>query len=212
MRAQEVISALAERRPPTQLLETARDAVELASGGGCAAQAHTALAMALAELGRHEEAHRSLQQLIGVTDRLPTASTSYGPPIDWAPYERHSAEGRVCARLGYGAAGCVLLARALELCPEDWLGERARLQMALAECLAVDGEVAAAVALALRVLVELPDEWHTYYLYDDAARVLSAVRAREPGMAVTLQELLRRTPYQDNRSVGSGSWSGKGRG
>jgi hypothetical protein len=76
----------------------------------------------------------------------------------------------------------------------------------------VDGEVAAGVALALRVLVELSDEWHTYYLYDDAARVLSAVRARQPGMAATLQELLARAPYLEGRSVGTGSRGVRGQG
>ncbi|MEJ1131543.1 helix-turn-helix domain-containing protein [Kribbella sp. CCNWLW197] len=204
VRALEAISGLAERRSPVQLLELADEAV---ASGGAVVQAHAARACVLAELSRQGEAHRALQELIGVADELPTASTSCGPLDDWAPYQVHGAEGRVCASLGYGAAGCVLLARAIELCPEDWLGERARLQMGLAECLVVDGEVAAGVAQALRVLVELPDEWHTYYLYDDAARVLSAVRTRQPGMAATLQELLRRTPYLDSRSVGTGSSS-----
>jgi hypothetical protein len=173
--------------------------------GGAVVQALAARALVLAELRRHGEAHRALQELIGGADELPSASTSSWPLTDWAPYEVRGAEGRVCARLEYGAAGCVLLARAIELCPEDWLGERARLQLGLAECLVVDGEVAAGVALALRVLVELPDEGHTYYLYDDAERVLSAVRTRQPGMATTLQELVGRRPYLDNRSVGTGS-------
>jgi hypothetical protein len=61
--------------------------------------------------------------------------------------------------------------------------------MGLAECLVIDGEVAAG----------------TYYLYDDAARVLNAVRTRQPGMAGTLQELLGRRPYLASRSVGTGS-------
>ncbi len=194
--AQEVISGLAERRPLLQLLETAGEA------GGAVVQAHGARALVLAELGRHSEAHRALQELIGIADELPSAST--GP----LAYEVHGTEGRVCARLGYGAAGCVLLARAFELCPDEWVGERARLRMGLAECLVVDGEVAAGVALALRVLVELPDEWHTYYLYGDGARVLSAVRERQPSLAGSLHELLGRTPYLDSRSVGSRSWSG----
>jgi transcriptional regulator with XRE-family HTH domain len=202
VRAREAISGLTERRPLLQLLETADEAVAIARGGAVV-QALAARALVLAELRRRGEAHRALQDLIGAADELPSANT--GPLSDWAPYEVHGAEGRVCVRLGYGAAGCVLLARAIELCPEDWFGERARLQMGLAECLVVDGEIAAGVALALRVLVELPDEWHTYYLYDDAERVLSAVRARQPGMAATLQELLGRTPYLDNRSVGTGS-------
>jgi hypothetical protein len=145
---------------------------------------------------------------------LPSASTTDGPLGDWTAYEVHGAEGRVCASLGYAAAGCVLLARALELCPADRLGERAGLELWLAECLAVDGEVAAGVALALRVLVELPDEWHTYYLYDDARRVVTAARERAPGLAAVrdLEVLLERKVYAEGRSVGSGSWSGWGRG
>ena len=37
-------------------------------------------------------------------------------------YEVHGTEGRVCARLGYGAAGCVLLARAFECVRTTGLG------------------------------------------------------------------------------------------
>jgi transcriptional regulator with XRE-family HTH domain len=212
VRAREALSGLAERRQLTQLLETADAALALArqARGGCAVQAHAARARVLAELGREREAHQALQELIGAADALPSASTLSGPLGDWAPYEVHGAEGRVCASLGYGAAGCVLLLRALELCPPDWLGERAGLELWLAECLAVDGEVAAGVALALRVLVELPDEWHTYYLYDDAGRVVTAARERAPGLAAVrdLEVLLERKVYAKGRSVGSGSWSG----
>lgn len=215
VRAREAISGLAERRPLEQLLQTADEALTLATDArrGCVLQAHAARAGVLAELGRYQEAHRALQQLIGVADELPTASTPYGPLDDWTAYEVHGAEGRVCARLGYGAAGCVLLARALELCPAEWLGERARLEMEVAECLVVDGDAAAGVALALRVLVELPDEWHSYYLYDDADRVLRAARERRPGLVALrdLEVLLQRRVYAKGRSVGSGSWRGDGR-
>ena len=215
-RAREAMSGLAERRPLMQLLETAEEALALArqARGGCVVEAHAARARVLAELGRQGEAHRALQELIGVADELPSASTTSGPLGDWATYEVRGAEGRVCASLGCGAAGCVLLARALELCPADRLGERAGLELWLAECLAVDGEVAAGVALALRVLVELPDEWHTYYLYDDAGRVVTAARERAPGLAAVrdLEVLLERKVYAKGRSVGGGSWSGWGRG
>ena len=216
VRARETMSGLAERRPLVQLLETAEEALALArqARGGCVVKAHAARALVLAELGRQDEAHRALQELIGVADELPSASTTDGPLGDWTAYEVHGAEGRVCVSLGYAAAGCVLLARALELCPADRLGERAGLELWLAECLAGDGEVAAGVALALRVLVELPDEWHTYYLYDDARRVVTAARERAPGLAAVrdLDVLLERKVYAEGRSVGSGSWSGWGRG
>jgi hypothetical protein len=77
----------------------------------------------------------------------------------------------------------------------------------------MEGEVTLALALAMRVLVELPDEWHTYYLYDDADRVLSAARAREPGHPAIrdLAVLLERRAYRSGRSVGGGSWSRQGR-
>ncbi|MGY4772295.1 helix-turn-helix domain-containing protein [Kribbella sp. CWNU-51] len=216
VRAREATSGLAERRPLMQLLATAEEALALARPmrGGCVVRAHAARARVLAELGRQDEAHRALQELIGVADELPSASTTDGPLGDWTAYEVHGAEGRVCASLGYADAGCVLLARALELCPAERLGERAGLELWLAECLTVDGEVAAGVALALRVLVELPDEWHTYYLYDDASRVVTAARERAPGLAAVrdLEVLLERKVYAEGRSVGSGSWSGWGRG
>jgi hypothetical protein len=62
--------------------------------------------------------------------------------------------------------------------------------------------------MAMRVLVELPDQWHTHYLYDAAGRVLSAVQGKELGRAAVrdYRELLTRRPYL-NRSVGSGSSS-----
>jgi transcriptional regulator with XRE-family HTH domain len=214
-RAREVMSGLVESRPLPQLLELADEAIELTRQTPDAAdvrsQVRAARALVLAELGQSERAHRALQELVGAGDELRAIPAQ---PIDWMPYQLHWAEGRVCARLGYGVAGCVLLERARELCPERWTGERARLDLGLSECLAVEGDVAAALALALRVLVELPDEWHNLAVYDDAARVLTVVQEKEPGRPAMaeLQRLLARPAYLSGRSVGSGSWGGVGRG
>jgi hypothetical protein len=147
-----------------------------------------------------------VQDLLAVTDELPTAESN--GLFDWTAYKVHGVEGRVCAELGYAAAGYVVLERALELCPPGNLVERAELELCLAHCLMVDSEVAAGLALAMRVLVELPDQWHTQYLYDAAGRVLSAVPGKELGRAAVrdYRELLGRRPYL-NRSVGSGSSS-----
>jgi hypothetical protein len=92
------------------------------------------------------------------------------------------------------------------LCPVQNVAERAGFELGLARCLLLDGEVAAGLATAMRVLVELPDQWHTHYLYDSAGRVLSAVQGKELGMAAVrdYRELLTRRPYL-NRSVGSAS-------
>jgi hypothetical protein len=77
----------------------------------------------------------------------------------------------------------------------------------------VEGEVATGLAVAMRVLVELPDPWHTHPLYDVAGRVLSAVQGEELGRAAVrdYRELLRRRPF-DNRTVGSGSSFGRSQG
>ncbi|WP_427889921.1 helix-turn-helix domain-containing protein [Kribbella sp. GL6] len=184
VRAREVICGLAERRALPELLELAEEAV------GLARQSYlprAARALVLAELGRRQDAHSALQELIGIGDELAP------------PYQQHWAEGRVCTLLGYGVAGCVLLERARELCPESWVGERARLDLCLAECLAVAGEPAAGLAMGLRVLVELPDEWHDSLVYDAAERVLHVVQAL-PGSAELTWWLAR-----SGRSVGGGS-------
>lgn len=207
--AREAISGRAERRPLPELLELADKAVAMArqtpSTTTCVPQA--ARALVLAELGRTEKTHQALQVLVGMGD---DAVVTAARPIDWMPYQLHSAEGRVCASLGYGVPGCILLERARELCPETWIGERAKLELGVAECLAVAGEVAAGLATALRVLVELPDEWHDVWVYDAADRVLRVVQDKEPARpgAAELRRLLSRT----GRSVGSGSSCRSGRG
>ncbi|WP_327637043.1 helix-turn-helix transcriptional regulator [Kribbella sp. NBC_00482] len=199
VRAREAITGLAERRPLAELLQLADESVALdrQAPGAAGSEPRTAQALVLAELGRTQEAHLALQELIGVGDELLRATQQA------RPYLLHWAEGRVCTLLGYGMAGCVLLERARELCPESWLGERARLDLCLAECLVVAGEVTAGLATALRVLVELPDEWHDSLVYDAADRVLHVVQA-EPG-AAELRQLLARSAYRSGRSVGGGS-------
>lgn len=86
--------------------------------------------------------------------------------------------------------------------------ERAELELVVARCLVMDDDVAAGLAVAMRVLVELPDQWHTHHLYDTASHVLAAVRGSDLGRAAVWDygALLRRRPYE-NRSVGSGSSS-----
>ncbi|MFF0343881.1 helix-turn-helix domain-containing protein [Kribbella sp. NPDC004875] len=197
VRAREAISGLAERRPAEALLQLADDAVTLdrqrPGPAGCFPRA--ARALVLAELGQTSEIHAALQELIGVGDELLQTG---------AVYELHWAEGRVCAQLGYGVAGCVLLERARELCPDTWIGERARLDLTLSECLVVAGEVAAGLALALRALIELPDEWHDLWVYDAAHRVLRVVPDGQLG-GTELRALLAHSAYRSGRSVGGGS-------
>jgi transcriptional regulator with XRE-family HTH domain len=220
-RGWEAASGLTGSRPLGELLTLADEAVALGVavddtaetsdgivGGrsGCLARAHAARALVLAQQGSAAAAWKAVQDLLTVTDE--TAADQTSGLFDWPVYKVHGVEGRVCAELGYPAAGYVVLERALELCPPRHLVERAELELCLARCLMVDGEVAAGLALAMRVLVELPDQWHTHYLYDEAGRVLSAVPGKELGRAAVrdYRELLGRRPYL-NRTVGSGSSS-----
>lgn len=98
--------------------------------------------------------------------------------------------------------------RALGWGQAELVQERAGLELVVARCLAQEGDVAAGLAVAMRVLVELPDQWHTHPLYDTAGRVLAAVHGEEAGRSAVREyrELLRRRPFE-NRSVGSGSRS-----
>ncbi|WP_112243866.1 helix-turn-helix domain-containing protein [Kribbella monticola] len=202
------LSALADEA--VALGATVDDAAELServAGGrtGCLARAHSARALVLAQQGLAAAAWKAVEDVLTVTDESADQTSGL---FDWPAYKVHGVEGRVCAELGYPAAGYVVLERALELCPPGRLVERAELELCLARCLMVDGEVAAGLALAMRVLVELPDQWHTHYLYDEAGRVLSAVPGKELGRAAVrdYRELLGRRPYL-NRTVGSGSSS-----
>ncbi|WP_420323394.1 helix-turn-helix domain-containing protein [Kribbella antibiotica] len=211
-RSREATSGLAEGRALPELLELTDEALTLAlqepRRSDAMLSARSTRARVLAALGRVVEAHALLPQLLSHADELPMASTGRG----WAPYEMHGVEGRVCASLGYWTAGCLMFARGLELCPSERLEERALLELAMAECFAGSSQGAAALAVAMRVLIELPDEWHTTYVYAIAARVLSGVRQREPRLPglYDLDLLVARRPWA-GRSVGSESCWGHSR-
>ena len=207
-RGWEAISGLSERRPLPDLLELAEDALTLADRPTCTARALAARAQILAQLDRPEDARRALQDLLAVTDDRPVRSGGATSLFDWSEYETSWVEGLVQAALGETDPAYLALDRALALCPAGSLRERAELELVLARCLVLDGEVAAGLAVAMRVLVELPDQWHTHYLYEAAGRVLSAVQGKDLGRAAVrdYRELLVRRPYH-NRSVGSGSSS-----
>ncbi|MFF1822308.1 multiprotein-bridging factor 1 family protein [Kribbella sp. NPDC058245] len=210
--SREVTSGLAEGRALPQLLMLADEAVTLAQQEPLRPdwmlRARSARARVLAELDRVVEAHVLLPQVLSHANELPTASTGGG----WTPYEVLAVEGSVCASLGYWTAGCLMFARALELCPSERLEQRALLELAMAECFTGSGQGAAALATAMRVLIELPDEWHTTYVYAAAERVLTSTRRREPGLTGLHDlELLTARRAWTGRTVGSESSWGRGR-
>jgi transcriptional regulator with XRE-family HTH domain len=199
-------SGLAERRPLPQLLELTEEAMALADDPDQLARALASRAQVLAALGDAAGAQRALQGLVVVSEVLPVESASL---FTYSQREVFGVEGEVWATLGQPAAAYESLDRALSMCPAERQRERAELELVVARCLVMEGDVAAGLAVAMRVLVELPDQWHTHPLYEAAGRVLTAVQGDAVGrLAVRdYRELLGRRPFE-GRSVGSGSSSG----
>ncbi|MEV8375699.1 helix-turn-helix transcriptional regulator [Kribbella sp. NPDC056861] len=211
-RSWEATSGLAEHRPLPRLLELADDALVLAERPADVACALAARARVLAAQGEAAQARQVVRELQAVTVNLSGRSAVSDSPFEWADFETHAVEGRVCAALGDTLGAYLALDQALASCRSE-TAERAELELVFAHCLVMDRDVAAGLAVAMRVLVELPDQWHTHHLYDAAGHVLAAVRGDEQGRAAVwdYQALLRRRPF-DNRTVSSGSGSGREQG
>ena len=208
VRSWESISGLSEQRPLPELLELAEQGHTLVAQPRDIGRALAARAKVLASLELETEAREALRQLLACFDEPPAQEDGATSLFGWAQYEVHGLESFVYTALGDTPAAYVAQDRALTLCPGEHLRERAELELQLAQCLVLDGEVAAGLATAMRVLVELEDRWHTQSLYDAAGRVLFAVQGRELGRPAVrdYRELLKRRPYF-GRTVGSGSSS-----
>lgn len=206
-RSWEATSGLAEQRPLRDLLDLADDALTLAGRPDEVARALAARARVLAALGEADGVGQAVRDLQAVTAELEDRAAASSSPFEWSSSETCSVEGRVWATLGDTPSAYVALDQALGLRASETT-ERAELELVVAQCLVMDDDVAAGLAVAMRVLVELPDQWHTHHLYDTASHVLAAVRGPDLGRAAVwdFSALLRRRPYE-NRSVGSGSSS-----
>lgn len=212
-RAWEATSGLAEHRPPDDLVELADAAVALArrhpdhptEHASCIPRALASRALALAASGSAASALLALDEFLTATAEIP-AMTNEPSLYDWPEYRVCGVESQVHTSLGDTWAAYTAQDRALASCPPGW--ERAELELQLAQCLVMDSDVAAGLALAMRVLVELPDEWHTHVLYEAAGRVLSAVPGKELGRVAVrdYRQLLTRRPYQRVGGGSSSSW------
>jgi hypothetical protein len=208
VRSWEAVSGLSEQRPLPELLALAEEAFTLVAQSRDIGRALAARAKVLALLDLETEARHALRDLLACCEEIPLRERGTTSLFGWSQYEAHGVESFVYTALGDTPAAYVAQDRALTLCPGEQLRERAELELQLAQCLVLDGEVAAGLATAMRVLVELEDQWHTQPLYDAAGRVLSAVQGRELGRPAVrdYRELLKRRPYS-GRTVGSGSSS-----
>jgi transcriptional regulator with XRE-family HTH domain len=197
-RSLEAIHGLYERRPRPELLEIADQALALADRPDRTARALAARAQVLAVAGRAEEARLALRESVAVTAALSAEVLGDTSLFGWPAYRVHCVGSFVFTAVGDTAAAYEAQDRGFDLCPAEYLRDRAELQLQRAHCLVQDGEVAAGLATAMRVLVELPDQWHTEFLYAAAGRVLSVVPAVDLGRPAVrdYRELLARRPYQ----------------
>jgi hypothetical protein len=198
VRSWEVVSGITERRPLPELLDLAGEAQAIADRPSCSAQALSGRAQVLALLGNPEAARQAVDDLAAVVADLPADLLSESSLLGWPSYRLPCVESYVYTALGDTMLGYLAQEQALSLCPAEHRRERAEVELHLAWCLVQDREVAAGLATAMRVLVELPDQWHTEFLYDAAGRVLSAVPAADLGRPAIrdYRELLVRRPYQ----------------
>ena len=197
-RSLEAIHGLYERRPRPELLELADQAFALAEQPDQIARALAARAQVLAVAGRAEEARLALREAVAVTVALPAEVLGDTSLFSWPAYRVHCVGSHVYTSIGDTAAAYEAQDRAFDLCPAEYLRDRAELQLQRARCLVQDGEVAAGLATAMRVLVELPDRCHTEFVYAAAGRVLSVVPAVDLGRPAVrdYRELMVRRPYQ----------------
>lgn len=197
-RSLEAIHGLHERRPRAEMLEIADRALALADRPDRIARALAARAQVLAVAGRADQAGLALRESVAVTAALPAEVLDDTSLFGWPAYRVHCVGSYVHTSVGDTAAAYEAQDRAFDLCPVEYLRDRAELQLQRAHCLVQDGEVAAGLATAMRVLVELPDHCHTELLYAAAGRVLSVVPAVDLGRPAVrdYRELLVRRPYQ----------------
>jgi hypothetical protein len=197
-RSLEAIHGAYERRPRPELPESADQALALADRPDRIARAQAAHAQVLAVAGRAEEARLALRESVAVAAALPGEVLGDTSLFGWPAYRVHCVGSFVYTSIGDTTAAYEAQDRAFDLCPAEYLRDRAELHLQRAHCLVQDGEVAAGLATAMRVLVELPDHCHTELLYAAAGRVLSVVPAVDLGRPAVrdYRELLVRRPYQ----------------
>jgi tetratricopeptide (TPR) repeat protein len=162
-------------------LELSEQALVIDSRPVAAARALAAKGHALAELARSREARAVLEDFRAAVTEVPVDVRSDSSVFGWAAYKVHWVESWIYTALGDTAAAYDAQDRALVLSPPEHRREQAQLHLHRAHCLVLDKKVAAGLATAMRVLVELPDQWHTEFLYDAAGRCCPPYRRRTSG-------------------------------
>jgi tetratricopeptide (TPR) repeat protein len=191
VRGREVVLAMYERRPTTEVLGLAADAEQYAPRGTpatAAAELFSGKAQALALAGRRQEAVDTLAFLRdSIFEQLPSSITSDQHSLfGWPEEKLRYTQSFVYSFLGDSGRADEAQNRAVQLYPKSHHRGRAQVELQRALCLVRDGDAEEGARHAHGTMNGLPPEHHIRLVVDLGQRVLDAVPAGDrSGAAVT---------------------------
>jgi hypothetical protein len=99
----------------------------------------------------------------------------------WPEYRMRHTDSYVHSHLGETALAYDAQDRADLLYPPELAREHAQVELHRARCLILDGHIGDGLGHALRMLVELPEQFHNQSVYEIGGHVLTAVPPSERG-------------------------------
>ena len=178
----EVVSGTYERRPTSQIIDLADDAISLIGDHACcgSAEVWSGRAQALALAGDAEGAVSSLHKAAEWTERMPAAVLDDAVSVfGWPEVRLRHTESYVYTHLGLTDEAMIAQDRALEIYPTELARERAMIQLHRAKCHILRGDIADGLTYAADVLDDLPADQHNAKLYEIGQHVIQAVPSNE---------------------------------
>ncbi|WP_433467356.1 helix-turn-helix domain-containing protein [Spirillospora sp. CA-128828] len=184
VRGRAAVFSLYAQTPRLSVVEAAEEAIEVGRGVPCAGvvSGHAAKAQALAELGRHDEATETLDDLRSVFEGLPEAvQTERGSQWGWSNGRLHYVTSLVHTCAGNMGPAMVAQDAALAVYPDQNWQARGQIEMHRAGVLIRAGDVDEGARHMTRVLESLPAEQRCDGLVKGSA--LTSLRLAAPAQA-----------------------------
>lgn len=181
VRSWEAVNGLYEGRPLPLLLDLMDETLSITtrpSAGVAGALAGKAQAMSL--LGNREAAVAAVREVAALTERMPAAVVADDQSMfGWPEYRLRHTESYVLSHLGDTKAAYEAQDLAFDLYPPELARGQAMVQMHRARCLVLEGDISEGLGYGMRILIELPANFHNKMLYEIAGHVLTAIPANE---------------------------------
>lgn len=178
----EVVNGTYERRPTSQIIDLADEAITLAGDHVCCGSAGvwSGRAQALALAGDSEGAISALRVATDLTDRMPATVVADAESLfGWPEVRLRHTESYVYTHLGLTDEAMAAQDRALEIYPTELARERAQMQLHRAKCHILRGDITDGLTYAGHVLDDLPADQHNAKLYEVGRHVIQAVPTDE---------------------------------